>query len=152
MISKKVDCSSLLDELRDISYNYYMNTKGEVIDKDGNVQDDEHINIKTKFYILYCMAYKALDEMNKQESLSKIDRQFIDRALTTYGMFDYFINVCIAEYRIYDEIGTGIVTYLPYKPLADFFFENNARKMILFNYLKSEILSLEEENSKRRVK
>ena len=152
MISKKVDCSSLLDELRDISNNYYMNNNGEIINKDGEIVNDEEIISKTKLYILYCMAYKVIDEANKKESIKVIDKAFITRALTSYGMFNYFINVCLGEYRIYDDIGTGMVSYVPYQPLADFFFENDFRKEILLDYLKKKLDVKEDQKKNKGVK
>lgn len=152
MVSKKEDYSYLLDELREVSKYYYWDKIGRIVDIDGNEQFDDDIVIKTDFYTEYCFAYKAMDEYNETVK-TKINREFIDRALTSYGAFNYFINTCIAEYRVYSDIGTGKVSYIPYQVLADYFFQNEAIKETLMEYLKHVLdYVFDEEKSYGRVK
>lgn len=151
MISGKKDCSDYLDELRLFSKNYRISEKGEIVDKEGNVVTDQHIIRKTKFYILYCLAYKALDEATKMEEV-EMNQNLIDRALGNYSLFNYLINVAIAEYQIYDEIGTGILTYLPYEQAAAFFFEDEGRRKVFSDYVIFEIMELENTKRDGRVK
>ena len=154
MISKRQDYSYLLDELRNISHQYSLNFDYGIIDKNGEIQHDEHITTKFKFYMIYCLAYKKMDETKEKKSKEcVIDKETIDRALASYGMFNYLVNTCIAEYRIYDDIGTGKVSYIPYEPLANFFFENDYRREVLINYLNNELdYVFSDENGKKRVK
>ena len=153
MTFKKQDCGYLLDDLREASYKYYVNNNGEILDINGEIQNDERVIRNVKFYILYCMAYKNMDDMNKTKTSNVIEKELINRALASYGMFNYLINICIAEYRLYDEIGTGKITYAPYQKVADFFFENETRKAFLVDYLASNFEEIcEIENAKKRVK
>ncbi len=153
MSFKKQDYSYLLDNLRDLSRVYSLDLTGEVINKDGQVENNERVKNSLKFDILYCMAYRKMDTYREKNPSNTFDRQTVDRALASYGMFTYFINTCVGEYGIYDDIGTGEVTYIPYQPLADFFFEDETRKEILMNYLRDELKNVfENESDKKRVK
>lgn len=154
MISKRQDYSHLLDNLRNISHQYSLNFDYDVIDKNGVLQQDERIVNSFKFYMLYCMAYKRMDEIKENNSKECVmDKETINRALASYGMFNYLINTCIAEYRIYGDIGTGRVSYIPYESVADFFFENAYRKEMLKNFFNNELASiLNDENIKKRVR
>ena len=153
MISKKEDYSYLLDDLRSISYNYYLNYNGDIINKNGKIEKDDRIKLCVDFYALYCMAYKKMNDIKEKSPKKNIDRETIIRALASYEIFNYLINICIAEYRLYGDIGTGIVSYIPYEPLFDFFFEDNCRKETLVKYLNNELDNvLNDENTKKRVK
>ena len=153
MIGTRGNFDSLLDMLRDFSYNLYVNKMGIVVDIEGEEVNNERYITLTQFYSLYCLAYKDLDERKENKPIKKIDRKFVDRALSSYGTFNYFINTLIGEYRIYDDIGTGKVTYEPYQPIADFFFNNMAKKEILMTFLKNEIKNVfDEEKTNKRVK
>ena len=85
------------------------------------------------------MAYKDFDEARNDKPVEIIDRAFIDRALASYGLFNYFLNTCVGEYRIFDDIGTGKVTYIPYQPIADYFFSDPMKKEVLMTFLKNEL-------------
>lgn len=152
MVLRREDYSYLLDNLRDIAYNYYLYYNGDIIGKDGKVKTDERLKTCVKFYMLYCLAYKNMMDMQENNPNKYIDRETIIRALASYDMFNYFINTCVGEYCIYDEIGTGMVTYNPYQPLADFFFEDESRKESLMNYLNSELANVFNNDEVRRVK
>ena len=112
---------------------------GKVVNDQGEVVNDDHIITNTTFYSLYCMAYKSFDEVKNNKQVEVIDRAFVDRALSTYGLFNYFLNTCVGEYRIFDEIGTGNVTYEPYQPIADYFFSDPMKKEVLMSFLKNEL-------------
>ena len=130
-----------------------MNSDGDILDINGEIQNDEQVIRNVKFCLLYCMAYKNMDDMNEKKKANISEIEVIKRALASYGMFNYLINVCIAEYRLYDDIGTGKITYAPYQQLADFFFENETRKSFLVDYLVNNFEEIREiENTKKRVK
>lgn len=153
MVAKKEDYSYLLDDLRNISEEYHWDAIGRIVDKEGKEQDDDYIVNKTDFYMYYTYAYRALDYDKDSNKAVKVDRAYIERALTSYGAFNYFINTCVGEYRIYGEIGTGNVTYVPYQPLADYFFNDEGNKEILLDYLYQELgYIFKDETNKRRVK
>lgn len=152
MISKKEDYSYLLDELRSTSYRYYWDTIGRVVNKDREEQTDESIISSTDFYMTYCIAYLMMEKKDNNVEI-KIDRAFMDRALTSYGAFNYLINTIISEYRVYGDIGTGKVSYIPYQQMADYLFLNEDIKTIVMEYLKNKLNYIfDEEKSKVRVK
>ncbi len=149
MVSKRCDYSYLLDELRSISNEYHLNVNGKVVNNNGEEKDDSRLIANIKFYIVYCMAYRFADSVYNENK----ENNSINRALTNYGMFNSFVNNCLGEYRIYGDIGTGNVKYVPYQALADFFFENNVRKDLLKDYLNCELENiLSDKNSKIKVK
>ena len=144
MISQREDFGYLLDRLKEIAnINYF--------EVDDNEIDSESILTYSRFYQYYVYAYAyMLRVRNKKDSL--INHDMVDRALSNYGIFNYFINTCIGEYKMYDDIGTGKVIYAPYQPLADFFFESEEKKEILMNYLRKEFKVIFNEKPKVRVK
>ena len=150
MVSRKEDYSYLLDDLREISQEYHWDVVGRVVDNNGVEQNDEVIITKTDFYMGYCFAYRAF-EQSKDNTPIKVDRAFIERALSSYGAFNYLINTCLGEYRVYNTVGTGKVSYVPYQALADHIFNYDLLKDSLINYLKQELSNVfEEENTYKK--
>ena len=142
MISKRCDYSLLLDNLKIIVDNYSYDSIGQIIDKNGKVYDDERIATDLMFYYQYAMAFNRLDSEDEVDDTICNDKKFANCVLTSYGIFNSFINNCAAEFRIFEDIGTGKITYAPYQQLADFFFENEIRKGILMDYLTCELSML----------
>ena len=148
MISKKGDYSYLLDELKEFYNNYQLTMDDKIFDLNGEEQTDYEITTKLRFARTYCLAYAVVDTIDTKE-IPKKSKEYIERVFGSYGMFNYFINTCLGEYRIYEDIGTGKVNYYPYQLLADFFFGLDLMKNILIDYLKIEF---EKEDCKTRVK
>ena len=145
MITKNEDYTYLLTKLREIA-----NTKYFELDRD-EIDNDTFVTY-SMFCQYYCYAYANLLKMRDNKEYL-IDRNLVDQALTSYQIFNYFINLCTHEYMIYDDIGTGNITYMPYQPLADFFFENKDKKEILMRYLRKELSNVfGKEVIKKRVK
>ena len=145
MISNRQNYSYLLDNLKEIANTNYYNLDNDEI-------DSESIIIYSKFYQYYVYAYAYMLRV-RDKKVSLFNRDMVDRALSNYGVFNYFINTCIGEYSIYDDIGTGKIVYAPYQPIADFFFENEDRKEVLMNYLKKELYQVfNQEKPIKRVK
>ena len=149
MISKRHDFSDLLNKLKFISENYYINDKGIVISKNGDEVKDENIITSINFYILYSLAYKKMIEIVDNVKIdSAINIEYINFVLSKSGVFNSFINNCISEFNMYEKIGTGYISYIPYKPLADYIFENEKRKSILYDYLNIEMKDYFNNNQK----
>ena len=148
MISKKEDYSYLLDDLGEVSNNYSWNNKGEVVDLNNVVCEDSEIELKIRFFTLYSLAYRYNDS-EEENTLPEMTNAYKERILSSYNIFNYFINTCLCEYRIYNDLGTGKVMYYPYQKIADFFFGTKELKSLVLDYLKSEI---ELEECKKRVK
>lgn len=149
----KKDYSYLLDNLYLISGNYYLNSEGKIVSKSGRIETDPRMIINAEFYILYRKAYRSLIEEGSNYSIKDNNINLVEHMSADYNRFNYFINLCISEYNMYDDIGTGKVNYFPCQPLADFFFKNDVKKGILRAYLNSELKAdLNKEQDKRRVK
>lgn len=144
-MTKREDYSSLLNTLKEIStINYYA--------LDNNELEDEELIINSLFCKYYCFAYAHMIGVRDNRDCP-INRASIDQALSNYDVFNYFLNTCVDEYMLYDDIGTGKVVYVPYQPLADYFFSNPFRKEVLVNYVKNELLEkYNNEETKKRVK
>lgn len=154
MISKRNDYSFLLDDLKETAEKYYVNDYGRVVDIDDKLVDDERIILNTKFYTLYCMAYKHLVEAIDNYPIDDaMDEGFVKRALSDDNVFNSFINNCVSEYKIYNSVGTGYIMYFPYNLVSDFFFENMIRTRLLTQYLNNELADfLNNDKVKIRVK
>ncbi len=133
------DYSYLLDNLKQVASHYYFNNEGLIVSYDGRVEKDFRIVINAEFYNLYRRAYKELMEKGCDCKISENNRDLVNHMLMDYDKFNYFINTCIGEYQLYNDIGTGKVSYIPYQSLADFFFKNDVKKGILKTYLKVEL-------------
>ena len=145
MISKIRDYTCLLTKLREIA-----NTKYFEIDRD-EIDNDTFITY-SMFCQYYCYAYAYLLKVRDNKDYL-IDRNLVDQALNSYTIFNYFINTSVKEYMLYDDIGVGKITYAPYQPLADFFFETDDKKEILMRYLRKELSDVfKKKDEKRRVK
>ena len=94
MISKRNDYSFLLDDLRATEEKYYVNNYGRIVDIDDKTVNDERIILNTKFYTLYCMAYKhfaeVIDNYPVDDAMSE---KFIKRALSDNVVFNSFIFI-----------------------------------------------------------
>ena len=154
MISKRNDYSFLLDDLKATAEKYYVNNYGRVVDIDDKLVNDETIILNTKFYTLYCMAYKNLAEAIDNYPIDNaMNEEFIKRALSDIDVFNSFINNCVSEYNMYNSVGTGYIMYFPYGLLSDFFFKNMIRTRILTQYLNNELANfLNKDEEKIRVK
>lgn len=143
MISKRENYNYLLDNLREVTEEYY--TKKDI-------NEEVYSTSIVMFSQLYCLAYRYKNGIVGQVSNDK-KNEFAYYALNDYNTFNSFINNCVNEYRMYNELGTGKVLYVPYQELADFFFSDNYYKSVLTNYLRSELEELitideEKKNSK----
>ena len=138
MISKRHNCRDLLDKLIFISENYSINN-GIIIDNNGEEIKNENIITRIKFYVLYSLAYKNLIESIDNIKIDNMSKQYANSVLLNSGVFNSFINNCISEYNMYGKIGTGYISYIPYSPLADYIFENEERKAIVYDYLNIEM-------------
>lgn len=134
-----LDFTFLLDNLRIIAKNYYLDDKGIVVNKNKEEINDEIIVLNAKFCNLYCQAYKEVAEVFDNYPVDLNDREFLIRALSDYNVFNSFIKNCVFEYNMYKRIGTGYIMYTPYSPLSDYFFKDSSRKKVLMDYLSSEL-------------
>lgn len=143
-----MEYDSWLEELQIISRNYQLDLIGDVFDNEDKIQTDENICLKTSMYFAYCNAYK--NYINEIEKPLKVDDIAIyTRALYDYGVFNSFISNCIIEYRMYNHIGTGKISYNPYYDIAEFFFKDLSKVKILEEYIKNKLL---EKNVKKQIK
>ena len=129
MISKKNNYNYLLDSLRDMTIDYY-------IKRDNNLE--VFANSTIMFSSIYCLAYRNMHGV-VGEMDNKKKQEYTYYALNDYGTFNSFINNCVNEYRMYNDIGTGNVLYIPYQELADFFFNDVYYKSILKNYVITQL-------------
>ena len=149
MVFEVKDYSFLLDNLKRISENYSIDGSGNIVNKDGDIETNEYIIINTKFYNLYCMAYKDLAEVLDNYPIETIDRAFINRALSDYHTFNRFINNCIVEYKMYDDLGTQKISYTPNSVLSRGCFRN---KWVVYDYLKCELSEIFNNEDNKRVR
>ena len=127
MKAEKYDYSELLEKLRKIYHSYYLQNGLVYKNSDYQEENDECIIANVRFVNLYCIAYIMFDDsVNTTE-----------KALTDKGVFNIFINTCLNEYKIYEEIATGNMQYIPSK-LAKYIFYNAERREIVRDYLMSE--------------
>ena len=152
MVYKEIDYNSLLDDLRMIAQDYYINNQGIVVDRENNEINDEDIIIKTKFYSLYCIGYKKLAEEWDGCSLEDNNEGIITRALKDYNTFTSFLDNSIAEYNMYHDVGTGYISYNPNKILSKAFFEPRRQRKYLLDYMQSVVKKFLYDKGKRRVK
>ncbi len=145
-MSSRKDYRYLLEELRDYVYNYSINQNGEVIDKSGNIVNDELTIANVDFLIEYSMAYETFDEKSANDK-NKVNISYGERVLSSYGVFNNLINNLVSEYNVYGYIGTGYVSYSPYQDIAEYLFNNSYR--ILIKYLKLNVLNNEKSYAKR---
>ena len=135
----------------DYSYSLYVLKKvasNNVADLD---LDDETLYTYSVFYKVYTFAYAYLLK-NKNKAKVTVNKKMVEKALSSYVIFNYFINTCATEYEIYNDIGTGDITYEPYQPLADFFFINPDNKELLISYLKKEkVIENDEKKELNRI-
>ena len=144
----KMEYDSWLEELQNICRNYQLDLIGDVFDNENKIQTDENICLKTSMYFAYCNAYKYyIYEMERP--LKADDNAIYTRALYDYGIFNSFISNCVIEYRMYNHIGTGKISYYPYYDIADFFFKEFSKVKILEEYIKNKLL---ENNVKKQIK
>lgn len=153
MVSRRNDYSYLLNNLNLMAENYHINDNGLVVNLNNEEEKDGYVILNTQFYTLYCMAYKRFIEVVENVNIDYFNKGIIDRALSDYRTFNSFINNCICEYLMYDKIGTGYISYFPFKPLADFIMENSENKKVLTDYIICELEKLAKlEQEKERVK
>lgn len=135
MISLNKDYSYLLDKIRE-----------EVNRNPLNVRlDDNEYGLYYTFAYNYFYAYIYLLEKRN----IPVGDNIRDVIFSDYNTFNSFINNCVKEYEMFDEIGTGKVTYFPYQELADFLYVEKRRN--IKNFINKTILS-KNENEKRQVK
>ena len=137
MVSKRRECLSLLNNLRTVADNYKINSEGLVIYKDGEQETNEKNIIRMKFCVLYVSAYKHFLE-SIDDKTYEINEEFVQRALSDYGVFRSFINNCVVEFNMYDTIGTGNISYFPYQALAKELIDFNNKQFIV-DYLMCEL-------------
>lgn len=138
MVSKRRECLSLLNNLRMIAENFKINEEGFVVDQNGEQETNEANIIRMKFCVLYVSAYKHLLESFDNKLTYVINEEFVNRALSDYGVFRSFINNCVIEYNMYNTVGTGNISYFPFQALADELV-NIRTKDFLIDYLKCEL-------------
>ena len=142
MVKERHDYSLLLDILRYAHDNYKFTKDGSVINNYGKEEKNSKLITNVKFSYLYCLAYKKMIINNDSNIL----------ALTDYSTFNSFMNICLNEYKIYSDIGTGNILYFPYQDLAAFIFEDISRKKLLFDYLNWELSYIvKNENYKKKT-
>ena len=142
MISRRENYSYLLDKLRNIYDN---------LNNGSREKKDERIIASMNFCYLYCLAYKAL-KTNNTDTFDK-KKNYYELALSDYNTFNSFVNNCVKEYKLYSDVGTGEMVYIPYQILADSFFENDTSKAILMDYLNIELSDvINEEKNKELIK
>ena len=136
MVKERYNYSLLLDILRYAHDNYQINKEGNIIN-DYNVVEQNNCAIATvRFSYLYSLAYKSIGAM---------ENTFID-----YKTFNSFINICLNEYKIYSDIGTGKVLYFPCQGIADYIFMNDQYRNMLIDYLENVIINIKEGNDIKR--
>ena len=154
MNSKREDYSYLLDELSSIVYGYRCKEGVLVDENDEPVSDD--INKKDAFYLLYNHAYTYADTYATEDTVGDDYEPFF--VLKSYDEFNFLINTMLREYQVFNDVGTGKVSYYPYEKMAEYLFsgeeyEFNDTKKTIINYLET-VFDLEENKRgyKRRVK
>ena len=150
MYPKRDNYNYLLDELGSIVYGYRYKD-GRRVDKEGNPVSDE-INIKDSFYLLYNHAYCYADDPSVELTVGDDYEPFY--ILKSYDEFNFLINTMLMEYRVFNDVGTGKVSYFPYEKMAEYLFseekyENDNTKKTIIDYLTT-VFDLED--CKKRVK
>ncbi len=138
MITNENDYSSLLENLRYVYNNYFIDEKGIISDNDFKEYNDQKLAINLKFILLYCSCFKKI-YIVKYGSEMIGPRDYIFQALTNTSIFNSFMDICIREYQMYGDIGTGNTMYYPYDQMANFLFINYDNKKIIKAYLDSEM-------------
>ncbi len=132
------DYSVLLNDLRFAYNNFFIDEYGIVSDNDNKEYRDQRLATTLRFSLLYCSCIKNLYDI--KYGTNRIGpNDYIFQALTNIYIFNSFMNICILEYQMYDDIGTGKAIYYPCEQMADFFFNNPNNKTILKAYLDSEM-------------
>ena len=149
MYPKTHDYSFLLDDLRIAYNNYYLNQDDTLVDNNNKKIEDRKLAINLKFSLLYCLCFKKLYEIHKDKTVNP--NEYIFQALTNYHIFNSFMNICIREYQMYGDVGTGKVVYYPYEQIIHFFTIDYEKKNMLKAYLNSEmdnIINIQQNNIK----
>ncbi len=142
-----------LSKLRFYFENFTINVDGTVMDKKGQEVTDEKIITNTKFLFLYCLAYKNRMELISGEPINAINEEYFKKVLSDYKAFGLFMNICVNEYHVYDDVGTGNTIYFPFDAFISCFLRNEASKKILVDYIDHEIDNVSYlENGKKLVK
>ncbi len=141
----------LLDELSKIVYSTRFDGYGKLVDQNGNPVSDE-IDLKYDFYLIYNHAYCFADDGLTEAIVGDDYEPFF--ILKSYEMFNFLIKQMIEEYKMYNDIGTGNVSYHPYEKMAEYLFSETKyefvnTKEVIINYLKT---IYDFEKGKRRVK
>ena len=157
MISRKEDFSYLLDELNNISSQFYFKN-GEIVDLNGEIIKDNSIINKIQFYLLYSYAFQNNDTDNFCANKDIMDHDLYQATiLGSYDMFNCVINTFLKEYQLYGDIGTKNIVYFPYEKVFKFLLGidndryefSTSPKTIVANYLNTVF---ELEDCKKRVK
>ena len=126
-----------LRNLRTVAENLKVDNNSILVDKNGEVEKNEGNIIRMKFCILYVLAYKKFLESIDNKGTFEVNDGFVERVLSDYNIYRSIINNSIVEYNMYNQIGTGNISYFPYQVLANSLF-NEKNIPTVTSYLKSE--------------
>ncbi len=135
MITRRSNYNTLLDNLKKISENYHVNEEGIICNKNNEEETNERILAGFNFMILYRMAYYATKQIAHDGSID--EKLYNNLVFMDYSTFNSFINNCVNECNMYNDIGGDEFSYIPYQELASYMLDNEDYKKIVVDYLKS---------------
>ena len=159
MMSKRKDFSYLLEKFRNVYENYHVDRHGVIVDKNHEILMNQNTLSCVYFCNLYCEAYREFAKLvdytrnNKMVDDSNYKgKEFVNRVLSDDKVFNSFMNNLIIEYKMYDQVGTGKISYTPFSVISDYIFENYERTYIIYAFLKNELKNVIEEDHLLYVK
>ncbi len=154
MYPKTHDYSNLLDELKSAYFNYFLDSDGILYNNNYEETNDEKAKAEVMFSMIYWLFFEKMYELKKgKENVSP--NECIHLAFNDYNIFNSFMNICILEYQMYDDIGTGNTIYYPYEQMADFFFNEPGNKKVLKHYLDivmEDIIKIQEGKAQKLLR
>ena len=148
---KRINYNYLLDKIKKECDSHHVNEQGVVLDLNGEEETNERVIANVNFGNLYHMAYNATKKIAHNGTINSME-MYQKLAYYDYSTFNSFINNCINECRVYNDIGGGEFFYIPYQELANYMLNNEETKNIVIEYLKCEFKDLSFEKGKRLSK